>query len=143
MNSQTNLTTAKIRRMLLIAALVICPFLAINSSNAQDTATATLLSGGSNSITISQNQQFTLTLGVTTNFVSAGYSVFYSIGGGGAAFFGIPNVVPAGPPRHTFTPRMNLAPVFNDPTTSDQAAFNGPGGFARFTFGPSSTGEPV
>jgi hypothetical protein len=70
-----------------------------------------------------------------TNFESSGYTVFYSIGGGGASFFGIPNYS-AGPP--VFTPRTNLSTVFTDPTTSDPVAFNGPGGFARFTFGPGS-----
>jgi hypothetical protein len=134
MNSQINLTAAKVRRIVLIIALVICPLLTFQTGFAQSVATATLTSGGMNSITIGQNQQFTLTLGVTTNFISSGYSVLYSIGGGGANFFGIPNVVPATPP-HTFTPRTNLNPIFNDPTVSDGQAFNGPGGFARFTFG--------
>jgi hypothetical protein len=116
--------------MLLIGALAACSAIASNAS--AQTATGSLTSGGNNSITIGQNQQFTLTLAVTTNFVSSGYSVFYSIGGGGQNFFGIPNFVAPG------TPRTNLSSVFTDPTTSDAAAFNGPGGFARFTFGPSS-----
>lgn len=141
MNSHINLTTATVRRMLLIAALVICPFLTINRSDAQSTVTATLTSGttgtGPNSITITQNQVFTLTLRVTTNFVSSGYSVFYAIGNGGANFFGFANAVdnpPGGPVE--FTPRTNQQPIFGDPTTGDLAAFNGPGGFARFNFGP-------
>ena len=134
MNSVTNLTSAKVRRFFLIAALAVCPFVAMQSGNAQQpTATAFLMSGGG---PIGQNSQFTLTLSVSTNFVSSGYSVFYGIsGGGGASFFGIPNYS-AGPP--VFTPRTNHSSIFTDPTTADPVAFNGPGGFTRFTFGPGS-----
>jgi hypothetical protein len=122
MNSQINLP-ATVRRTLLIAALVICPFLAINSSNAQSTATATLLSGGSNSISIGANQSFQLTLSVTTNFVSSGYTVFYQTSPNGSGLFRI-------------TARQNLSPVhpvtginvFNDPTTADGTAFGGNAG---------------
>ncbi len=135
MNAPTKLTAAPLRRFLLVAALLICPLLA----NAQSVATGSLTSGGMSTITIGQNQQFTMTLGVTTNFVSSGYTVFYSIGGGGAGFFGMFNAVdnPPGPPIE-ITPRTNLNTILNDPTTGDLVAFNGPGGFARFTSGPGS-----
>lgn len=133
MKSQTNLTLAKLRKFILVTALVICPFLALQNGNAQ-VATATLTSGGLNSISITSNQTFTLSLGATTNFTSIGYSVFYSISANGINFFGIPNYV-AGPP--IFTPRTNTNAFFTDPTTADAVAFAGPGGFARFTFGPT------
>lgn len=139
MNPQTSLTAAKIRRILLITALALCPFVALQSGHAQGcptcVATATLTSGGLNNITIGSNGTFTLTLGVTTNFISSGYTVFYSISANGLSTFGIPNYS-AGPP--IFTPRTNLNAIMNDPTTSDAVAFNGPGGFTRFGFGPGS-----
>ncbi|MEP6810934.1 MAG: PEP-CTERM sorting domain-containing protein, partial [Chthoniobacterales bacterium] len=42
--------------------------------------------GGQNSITIGQNGTFTLTLGITTNFISRGYSVFYQSNNGQGLF---------------------------------------------------------
>ena len=84
MKTQTNLTVAKLRKFLLVTALVICPFLALQSGNAQ-VATATLTSGGMTSISITQGGSFTLTLGITTNFISSGYTVFYQAGNAAGA----------------------------------------------------------
>ena len=114
MKSTTNLTVAKLRKFLLVTALVICPLLAIQSTNAQSVATATLTSGGLTSITIGQSGSFVLTLGVTTNFVSSGYTVFYQSANGNGLF--------------QLTGRTNLMPLFNDPTTSDAVAFGGTAG---------------
>ena len=122
MKSTTNLTVAKLRKFLLVTALVICPLLAIQSTSAQSVATATLTSGGMTSITIGQNGTFVLTLGVTTNFVSSGYTVFYQSASGNGLF--------------QLTGRTNLSPinavtggpVFDDPTTSDAVAFGGTAG---------------
>ena len=129
MNSQNNLTTAKIRRMLLIAALLICPFLAMQTSNAQQpTVTATLLGstsvGGpySQTITITQNQQFFMQLAVTTNFDSSGYTVFYLSNNGSGLFRLVSRVNLS--PIHP----MTMMPVFNDPTTPDGVAFGGNAG---------------
>jgi len=126
MNSKTNLTTAKLRRTLLIAALAICPILAINSSYAQpQVVTATLTAGGNNSITITQNQSFTLTLAVTTNFVSSGYSVFYQ-STNGSGFFRLVSRTNTSP---TFIdPVDGPRPIFNDPTTANSTAFGGNAG---------------
>ena len=127
MTTQLNLTAAKVRRLLLITALVICPFFAVQTGQAQFTATATLTSGMANSITITNNQQFTLSLMVTTNFVSSGYTVFYQMTSGGA-FFQLVSRMNTSPINAT-----TGLPVFNDPTTSDAAAFGGNAG--RFQFG--------
>jgi hypothetical protein len=120
MNSPFNQTLARIRRIFLITALVVCPFLVAQSGLAQSVATATLLSGGLNSITISGNQSFTLTLGVTTNFVSSGYTVFYMTGANGSGLFQIVS-------------RVENATLFNDPTTSDAVAFGGSAGILNPT----------
>ena len=131
MKSQTNLTVAKLRKFLLVTALVICPFLALQTGNAQAVSTATLTSGGMTSISITQGGSFTLTLGITTNFISSGYTVFYQAGNA------------AGASGFRLLSRMNLSPingvtgtfVFNDPTTSDAVAFGPPnnGGFLTGT----------
>ncbi len=130
MKSQLNLTFATARKFILIAALATCPFLA-QSSNAQFTATATLTNsmGGGNSISILAGQSFTLSLAVTTNFTSSGYTVFYQSLNGAANFqlTGRTNTSPINP--------VTLLPVFNDPTTSDAAAFGGTAG--RFMSGPT------
>ena len=130
MKTQTNLTVAKLRKFLLVTALVICPFLALQSGNAQ-VATATLTSGGMTSISITQGGSFTLTLGITTNFISSGYTVFYQAGNA------------AGASGFRLLSRVNLSPingvtgtnVFSDPTTSDSVAFGGlnNGGFLTGT----------
>ena len=84
MSCRSNLTVAKLRQLLLAAVLAVCPLVACQTVNAQATATATLTSGGINSITVASNGSFNLTLGVTTNFVSNAYTVFYrSINGQG------------------------------------------------------------
>ena len=83
-NCRSNLTAAKLRQLLLTAVLAVCPLVACQTVNAQATATATLTSGGMNSITVASNGSFSLTLAVTTNFASSGYTVFYrSINGQG------------------------------------------------------------
>lgn len=121
MNSK-NLTVAKLRRLLLVTALVLTPLLAIQSANAQaPVATATLTSGGSNSITITNNQSFTMTLAISTNFTASGYTVFYQMTSGGQFF--------------QLTGRTNLNTFMTDPTTSDAVAFGGNAG--RFQFGPT------
>ena len=118
MNSLTNLTPASIRRTLLVAALVVCPFLAIQSGNAQTpTVAATLTNNGSSSITITGNQQFTMTLAVQTNFTSSGYTVFYQSNNGSGLF----RIVA----RQNLSPLFNGQPIFNDPTTPDSVAFSG------------------
>ncbi|MEP6821189.1 MAG: hypothetical protein ABI946_02445, partial [Chthoniobacterales bacterium] len=86
MTSQLNLTAAKVRRLLLVTALVICPLFAAQIGNAQDAATATLTSGGLNNISIMAGGTFTLTLGVTTNFSSGGYTVFLQSNNGSGFF---------------------------------------------------------
>lgn len=131
MTSTLNLTAAKVRRLLLVTALVICPLFAAQIGNAQNVATATLTNamGGGNSINIAAGGSFTLSLAVTTNFLSSGYTVFYQ-SLNGAAFFQL-------------TGRTNTSPisagsgisVFNDPTTSDAQAFGGMAG--RLQFGPT------
>jgi hypothetical protein len=117
MNSKLNLT-AKARRLLLVTALVACPFLAVQTSNAQFTATATLLSGGSSSISITGSQSLVMTLSVTTNFLSSGYTVFYATGANGNGLFQLVS-------RTNISPVNGVTglPVFNDPTTSDGQAF--------------------
>jgi hypothetical protein len=105
MNFQAKLTVAKLRKLFLVTALVICPFFALQSGHAQNTATATLTSGGVNFINILAGGSFTLTLGVTTNFTSLGYTVFLQ-SNDGSGFFTLSN-------------RINLNPVFVDATDSD------------------------
>jgi len=129
MNSQLNLTT-KLQRFFLIAALAVS-FIAFQSGMAQSVATATLNSGGLTTINITANQSFSMTLGVTTNFVSSGYTVFYTMGGGNGLF--------------QLVSRVNNLPLFNDPTTSDAVAFGGTGGLLNPTndFDLGYTGDQV
>ncbi|MEP6810150.1 MAG: PEP-CTERM sorting domain-containing protein [Chthoniobacterales bacterium] len=132
MKSQLNLTAAKLRRFLLVTALAVTPFLAFQAINAQPfTAVATLTNsvGGGNSINIAAGGTFTLSLAVTTNFISSGYTVFYQSLNGAGNFM--------------LVSRVNTSPisagtgtnVFNDPTTSDALAFGGMAG--KFMFGPT------
>jgi len=111
MNNEAKLSAAKLRRMLLLVALILCPLLTSGLANAQ-TATATLLSGGSNTITITGNGTFTMSLGVSTNFVSSGYTVFYMVSANASGLLQL-------------TARTNTSPggIFNDPTTPDAIAF--------------------
>ncbi len=76
--------------------------LAVQSGYAQSTATATLTSGGANFVNITPGQSFTLSLGVTTNFISSGYTVFYQAIGGPA------------PPFFQITARSNTSPINPD-----------------------------
>lgn len=87
-----------LRRFLFVISLFISIALAWQNGNAQDAATATLTAGGLNSATIGSNGTFTLTLGVTTNFTSVGYSVFYQSNNGSGLF--------------QITGRTNLNPFF-------------------------------
>ena len=112
MNSKTNhLPTAKLRRMLLVAALVICPSLAVQSAHAQ-IATGTLTNGGSPLITLANgNQQFTLTLSIGTNFVSGGLTYFLKSDNGNGLF--------------QIVNRDFSSSPYTDPTTSNATAFTG------------------
>ncbi len=113
MTSSLNLTAAKIRSLFLVTALVICPLFAAQNGNAQAVATATLTSGGMNSISITSNQTFTLTLAVTTNFISSGFTVFFQSNNGSGRF--------------QLLSRVNNGP-YPDPTTDDGSAFGGNAG---------------
>jgi hypothetical protein len=124
MNSLTNLTSAKVRRFFLIAALVICPFLAVQNGNAQPPmVTANLFAntnmGGpfnSSTITITQNQQFFLQLQITTNFISSGITYFLQSNNGSGLF------------RITarmWTMQGGVIFPYPDPTTGDATLFTG------------------
>ena len=65
--------------MFLVAALALIPFVASQSGNAQSVATGSLTQTGTglSTFTISSNQQFQLTLMVTTNFISSGDTYFF------------------------------------------------------------------
>jgi hypothetical protein len=102
MDPQFNPALARLRKLTLVTLLVIGPFLAFQIGNAQSVATATLTSGGMNSVTIDPNGTFTLILGVTTNFPSGGYSVLYQSNNGSGLF--------------EITGRTNLNPFFTDGT---------------------------
>ena len=130
MNSLINLTSTKIRRMFLITALIVFPFFAVQSGVAQAVATAAFTAG--NSGTIFPNGSFTLTLGVTTNFVSGGYTVFYTTSNAGNGLFQIVS-------------RVNNHPLFTDPTTSDAVAFGGNAGLLNPTndFDLGYTGDQI
>lgn len=115
MKTQTNSTFAKLRKFLLVTALVITPLLAVQTGNAQNTVTATLTTtGGLNSVTIMQGGSFTLTLGVTTNFITLGYTDFLRSTNGSGLF--------------QINGRTNLNMFFTDPTTSDILALGSPNG---------------
>ena len=86
MNPQSNSNPARLRKLILVAFLLIAPFLAFQTSSAQSVATATLTSGGLTSVTIGPNGTFTLTLGITTNFIAGGYTVFYQSNNGQGLF---------------------------------------------------------
>ena len=138
MNSLTNLTSAKVRRFFLIAALVVCPFLAVQSGNAQTpTVTATLFAGNSaagpfnSSISITQNQQFFLRLQINTNFISSGITFFLQSNNGNGLF--------------RLTARdMSMSP-YPDPTTDDATAFSGDAGLLNpvndFDLGGTNNGS--
>jgi hypothetical protein len=135
MNPTNNLTAAKIRRMFLVTALVISPILAFQSSYAGGSvATATLTSGGMTSINILGNQSFTLTLSVTTNFVSSGYTVFYQTTNGQQFFQAVSrtNISPIHP--------NTGGPVFDDPTTGNAQAFGGDAGRLYWGGNPPTAG---
>jgi hypothetical protein len=87
MKSLSNLTSAKVRRFFLIAAVVVCPFLAVRSGQAQATVNASLFGpNGSSTVNIMQGQSFTLTLQITTNFISSGITYFLQSNNGNGFF---------------------------------------------------------
>lgn len=86
MHCRLPISLLKLRTLLLAAAWAAMPFVAPRQMNGQDAAVATLTSGGLNSITIGQNGSFNLTLAITTNFISSGYSVFYQSNNGSSLF---------------------------------------------------------
>ncbi len=104
-----------LRRHLLVFAMLFSSSLALPSGYGQSTATATLISGGANFVNITPGQSFTLSLGVTTNFISSGYTVFYqAVGGPAPAFFQITarsNTSPINP--DTGMPVFTLLPTFD------------------------------
>ena len=139
MTSVSNLTSAKVRRFFLIAALVVCPFLAVQNGNAQTpvvtgTLNASANQGGpftTNSITITQNQQFFLQLQITTNFLSSGITYFLQSNNGNGFF--------------RITARdMSWSP-YPDPTTTDGQAFGGDAGLLNpvndFDLGSTNQGS--
>jgi hypothetical protein len=133
MNPLSNVITAKARRMLLVAALVLCPFLAFQSGNAQPApvVTATLTNNGSSAINIMQGGTFTLTLQISTNFASSGITYFLR-SDNGSGFFRI-------------TARdMSMNP-YPDPTTDDMTAFGGDAGLLNpvndFDLGSTNNGS--
>jgi PEP-CTERM motif-containing protein len=78
MNSPANLLGAKLRRIFLLLALLAFPLLAPQAAHAQGAvAIATLTNNGVPTVTITGNQSFTLTLMVTTNFLSSGISYVF------------------------------------------------------------------
>ena len=91
MNPQTHPRAAKLRRMLLVIALVVCPLLAPESGRAQaPVVTATLTgSNGSSTVNITSNQSFTLTLMINTNFPSSGITFFFRSNAAGSGLFRI------------------------------------------------------
>ena len=130
MNSQPNLIT-KLQRLFLIAALAISPFIAFQSGMAQVTTATLTTTGGLTNVSITGNGSFTMTLGVTTNYVSSGYTVFYTSPDSNGLF--------------QLVSRVNNLPLFNDPTTSDGVAFGGTGGVLNPTndFDLGYTGDQV
>lgn len=126
-------TIAKIRTLLLIAAFAVCPLVAFQTAaNAQDVATATLTSGGMNSISIGPNGTFTLTLGVTTNFNCGGYTVFYQSNNGQGLFqiISITNLNPVFMLGDVPLPQLlNPSTMFDLGGASDQTILQPPGTF--------------
>ena len=143
MKSVSNLTSAKLRRFFLIAALVVCPFLAVQNGQAQATVSATLNGntniGGpftSNMITITQNQQFFLQLTITTNFDSSGITYFLQSNNGNGLF-----QITA----RMWTMQAGVIFPYPDPTTDDATAFGGSAGLLNpvndFDLGATNNGS--
>ena len=100
MNLQTDLGAAKLRRMFLVAALVVCPFLAPESGRAQPPVVIATLTGsnGSSTVNITSNQSFTLTLRININFPSAGITYFLRSNDAGSGLFRIAAIDTTGSP---------------------------------------------
>ncbi len=120
MRSTTNSTGRKANKFLIITALVLFPLLATERASAQN-ATATLLSGGLNSISIAQNGTFTLDINIVTTFQSVGMTYFMQMLD--AAGFG----------QFEISARNIGASPFNDLITNDAGAVGNPNGILNPT----------
>lgn len=129
MNHNSSPILKNFHRLFLIAAVAVYSAAAVQTVKAQSVATATLTSGGLNSITIGQNGTFTLTLAMTTNFLSSGYTVFYQSNNGQGLFqlIGLtyldPFFMPFGPiidPFPGVTGVLNPSNMFDIGATGDQ-----------------------
>lgn len=131
MNSQTNLTAAKIRRMFLVAALVICPFLSGTSDAQTVTASLTQTGTGLSTFSITSNETFQMTLTCTTDFISSGITYFL-LNNNGVPIFRI-------------TARDMSQNPYPDPTTDDMTAFGGDAGLLNpvndFDLGSTNNGS--
>lgn len=127
MNFKINLTVAKLRRTLLIAALVASPFLA-QTGKSQDASGVLAQQGtGLTTFSITSNQTFTLTLNITTSFASNGITFFLGTGANGSNLFQITARTPG-----ASTPPNNTA-LYGDATSSDGAVFGAGGRLNQFT----------
>jgi hypothetical protein len=86
--------------MLLVVALVVCPLCTPQSGRAQAPVVIATLTGsnGSSTVNITSNQSFTLTLTITTNFVSSGITYFLQSNAAGSGFFRIIGINTTGSP---------------------------------------------
>ena len=147
MNPQSNSNPARVRKLILVAFLLIAPFLAFQTSSAQSVATATLTSGGLTSVTIGPNGAFTLVLGVTTNFISSGYTVFYQSNNGSGLFeiTGRTNLNPffTGGTNPHFPELLHPSNMFDLGFTGDQTNNQPPGTFALQSVDFQTLNAPV
>lgn len=125
MKNQLNLTVANVRKLLLVTALVICPLLLANTGFAQNMGFATLSQGGMTTITIGQNDPFTLTLAGTTNFDVSAYTVYYQVSPNGMGFF-------------QALARVNNNAFLTDNITTDAQAFGADSGVLKFQGSPAT-----
>lgn len=121
MNSQINLTAAKLRKTFLILALGICSLLTVGTGYAQ-TVTGTLTQNGTglSTFNITQNQSFQLVLNINTNYTSTGITYFFQVSpngttGVGQSYFQL------------VARDMSMSP-YADPTTSNANAVGGAAG---------------
>jgi hypothetical protein len=85
-NSKFKLGTAKVRRIYLVIALALFPFLASEKASAQN-ATATILNGGMPGITLPVGGgAFTFDINLTTTFPSVGITYFLQSNDGSGFF---------------------------------------------------------
>ena len=153
MNRQIDLSAARLRTMLPVAALVVCVLLAPESGRAQSVVMATLTgSNGSSAITITSNQTFTLTLSITTNFPSVGIAYFLASNAAGSGLFRITGINATGSP---YPPGPLVCSGPGDPCLLDPVNNNGlgaaaghgatvqPGTYTIATFTFSTMNAPV